>query len=61
MPETGLILGGGYIETLVDLSSYNGQNVQIRFRMATDDSAGDNGDRLDQLIWEVFSQTFINR
>jgi extracellular elastinolytic metalloproteinase len=26
----------GYIETLVDLSSYMGQSVQIRFRMATD-------------------------
>jgi extracellular elastinolytic metalloproteinase len=34
---------GGYVETLVNLSAYNGQNVQIRFRMATDTSGSGNG------------------
>ena len=29
---------GGYVETIVDLSSYAGQSVFIRFRMATDSS-----------------------
>jgi len=46
---------GGYIETLVDLSRYNGQNVQIRFRFATDTSRGGNGWYVDdvQIVDEV--------
>jgi subtilisin family serine protease len=34
---------GGYIETLVDLGSYSGQNVYVRFRMASDSSISGNG------------------
>jgi len=34
---------GGYLRTLVDLSSYAGQNVLIRFRMASDTSVSSNG------------------
>ncbi len=34
---------GGYVETLVNLSAYNGKMVQIRFRMATDTSGSGNG------------------
>ncbi|OAD21784.1 Peptidase M6, immune inhibitor A domain protein, partial [Candidatus Thiomargarita nelsonii] len=40
---------GAYIETLVDLSSYNGQNVQIRFRFATDTSRSGNGWYVDDV------------
>ncbi len=40
---------GGYIETRADLSSYNGQNVQIRFRFATDTSRGGNGWYVDDV------------
>jgi uncharacterized repeat protein (TIGR01451 family) len=39
----------GYIETLVDLSSYKGQNVQIRFRMATDYVKSDTGWYVDDV------------
>ena len=34
---------GGYIETLIDLNSYAGQNVLVRFRMASDDTVAANG------------------
>jgi len=40
---------GDYIETLVDLSSYSGQNVQIRFRLATDTGTGGNGWYVDDV------------
>lgn len=40
---------GGYVETVVDLSIYHGQNVQIRFRMATDTSGSANGWYVDDV------------
>jgi len=40
---------GGYIETLVDLDSYSGQDVYIRFRMASDSSVTGNGWYVDDV------------
>jgi subtilisin family serine protease len=40
---------GGYIETLVDLGSYSGQEVYIRFRMASDSSVSGNGWYVDDV------------
>jgi hypothetical protein len=40
---------GGYVETLVDLASYAGQNVYIRFRMASDSSVSGNGWYVDDV------------
>ena len=38
---------GGFIETAADLSSYQGEDVLIRFRMATDQSISDDGWYID--------------
>lgn len=40
---------GGYVETLVDLGSWAGQNVQIRFRMASDVSVSAVGWHVDDI------------
>jgi hypothetical protein len=40
---------GGWIQTAVDLSSYAGQNIWIRFRMASDDSTGATGWYIDDV------------
>ena len=40
---------GGYIETQVDLGSYSGQPVYIRFRMASDSSFSGNGWYVDDV------------
>jgi len=40
---------GGYLETRVNLSSYAGQSVRIRFRMATDSSVGSTGWYVDDV------------
>jgi len=40
---------GGYVETLVDLDSYAGQDVYIRFRMASDSSVTGNGWYVDDV------------
>ncbi|WOH39058.1 M36 family metallopeptidase [Thalassotalea fonticola] len=40
---------GGYIQTNVDLSSYAGETVQIRFRMATDGLVGGVGWYIDDV------------
>lgn len=48
---------GGYIQTIVDLSSYSGQSVQIRFRMGSDVLVGATGwyvDDVDLLINPTF-------
>ncbi len=48
---------GGWIETIVDLSSYAGQSVNLRFREADDSSAGASGWWVDditigsQVVW----------
>ena len=41
---------GAYLETIVDLSGYAGENVLIRFRMATDGSVGGNGWLVDDVM-----------
>ncbi len=41
---------GGYIETIVDLSAYVNQNIQIRFRFATDGLVGGDGWYIDDVI-----------
>lgn len=40
---------GGYVKTLVDLDSYPGQDVYIRFRMASDSSVTGNGWYVDDV------------
>jgi uncharacterized repeat protein (TIGR01451 family) len=40
---------GGYVQTAVNLSSYVGQNVQIRFRFATDSSVSSTGWYVDDV------------
>jgi len=40
---------GGYIKTLVDLGSYSGQHVYIRFRMASDAGYSGNGWYVDDV------------
>ncbi|MEM7105143.1 MAG: M36 family metallopeptidase [Bacteroidota bacterium] len=39
----------GYIKTIVDLQSYQGQQVLIRFRLATDGAFGNSGWRVDDV------------
>ncbi len=39
----------GYLETIVDLSSYVGLNVQVRFRMSCDEFVGGNGWYVDDV------------
>jgi choice-of-anchor B domain-containing protein len=41
---------GGYIQTLVDLSSLAGQSVTIRFRMASDTSVSSTGWHVDDVV-----------
>lgn len=41
---------GGYQETVVDLSSYNGQSVKIRFRMVSDSFVGGVGWYIDDIM-----------
>jgi len=49
---------GGYVETIVDLSSYAGSSVQIRFRMATDISVSSVGWYVDDVeILDEYSVT----
>ncbi len=40
---------GGYIETVVDLSSFVGQNIMIRFRFASDGFVGQDGWYVDDV------------
>ena len=40
---------GGYVETKVNLSSFSGSTVRIRFRLATDDSTPGNGWYIDDV------------
>lgn len=40
---------GGYVETLVDLSSFAGQSILIRFRMASDESVSGAGWHVDDV------------
>lgn len=40
---------GGYVETLIDLSSFSGQNLLIRFRMSTDSMIGGSGWWIDDV------------
>ncbi|MCA9948130.1 MAG: immune inhibitor A [Anaerolineales bacterium] len=51
---------GGYIETLVDLSSYAGDNVVIRFRMATDSSISANGWFVDDVTLATQGASITN-
>ena len=44
---------GGYIETLIDLQSYAGQSVYLRFRMAADEIVGANGWYVDDVTLQV--------
>jgi subtilisin family serine protease len=44
---------GGYIETLVDLGSYAGQSVYIRFRMASDEIVAANGWYVDDVSLQI--------
>src|SRR5690606_7679579 len=41
--------GRPYADTLVDLSNYAGQSVQLRWRMATDSSVGREGWYVDDI------------
>lgn len=40
---------GVFVQTIVDLSTYNGQNVQIRFRFASDEFVGADGWYIDDV------------
>lgn len=51
-------VSGGYQETVVNLSSFAGQNAQIRFRMATDDSVPDVGWYVDDV--RISAEAFIS-
>ncbi|HKP51658.1 MAG TPA: S-layer homology domain-containing protein [Chloroflexia bacterium] len=41
---------GGYIQSVVNLSPYAGQNLLFRFREGTDNSLGANGWRIDDIV-----------
>ncbi len=41
---------GGYVETRVNLSSYDGQSVRIRFRLGTDSSVASTGWYVDDVV-----------
>lgn len=47
----------GYIQTLVDLSSFSGQEVMIRFRLGCDGAEGGDGWYIDNV--EVFGELYI--
>lgn len=42
-------ISGGYIETLVDLSGWSGQDIRVRFRMASDSSVAGVGWHVDDV------------
>ncbi|MEM7115251.1 MAG: M36 family metallopeptidase [Chloroflexota bacterium] len=48
----------GYIQTIIDLSSFSGDDAQIRFRLATDSSVSDHGWYIDDVeITDAFQIT----
>ena len=50
----------GYLQTVIDLSSYSGQEIQIRFRLATDEVVGDVGWYVDDVIVERHGDEIVN-
>ncbi|MFT5746003.1 MAG: extracellular elastinolytic metalloproteinase [Saprospiraceae bacterium] len=41
--------GNDYAQSIIDLSDFSGETIQIRFRFATDDGTADEGWRLDDI------------
>lgn len=51
---------GGFIKTTVDLSSFDGESILIRFRFATDTSVADEGWYVDD-VYIVDARTISNK
>ncbi len=51
---------GGFIQTLIDLSSYAGRTIQLRFRQANDISVGSVGWWVDNVYINPLYQTWSN-
>ena len=51
----------GWIQTIVDLSAYEGLDVKVRFQMDCDPAVGGNGWWIDDIALIALDQTIINK
>lgn len=52
---------GGYVQTIVDLSAYAGEQVQIRFRLGTDESLAEMGWYVDDVAFLLLGDSLESR